>query len=67
MESRLVGYVRKDNNSLKISISKTAFNQCKEVESKNGEKYVGMIINLNRLRQLLEGDKEVTSITTPEE
>ena len=65
-ESRLLGYVRKNKDGLKVSISETAFSQAPRYESATGERYVGMVINLNKLRDLLSGEREVTSVCAKE-
>jgi len=64
-ETKLMGYVRRSNNggAIKVSISEQAFAGAKRYEGANGEKYVGMIINLNKLRGLLSGEKDVTAIS----
>ena len=64
-ESKLMGYVRRSNNggALKVSISENAFSDARKYQSANGERYVGMIINLNKLRSLLSGEKDVTAIS----
>jgi len=64
-ESKLMGYVRRSNNggALKVSVSENAFSDAKKYQSANGERYVGMIINLNKLRSLLSGEKDVTAIS----
>lgn len=64
-ESKLMGYVRRSNNggALKVSISERSFSDARKYQSANGERYVGMIINLNKLRSLLSGEQEVTSIS----
>jgi hypothetical protein len=64
-ESKLMGYVRRSNNggAIKISISESSFTDARKYQSASGERYVGMIINLNKLRSLLSGEREVTSIS----
>lgn len=64
-ETKLMGYVRRSNNggAIKVSISENAFSDARKYESANGERYVGMIINLNKLRGLLTGERDVTSIS----
>lgn len=63
-KSNLMGFVRRSNNggALKVSVSKDAFESANRYVSSDGSEYVGMIINLNKLRNLLSGDQEVTNI-----
>lgn len=65
-ESKLLGYARRTNggSAIKISISETAFSKAPKYESLSGEKYVGMVIDLNKLRSLLCGEREVISVVT---
>jgi hypothetical protein len=67
-QSNLVGYARlsKDKNSIKVSISKEAFDRSKTFDTPDGMKYVGLVINLNKLRSLLSEQREVTSVVTEE-
>lgn len=64
-ESRLMGFVRRSNNggALKLSVNQNAFQEAERYSSADGTEYVGMIINLNRLRNLLSGEQEVTAIS----
>ena len=64
MESELIGYARKsrNGNALKLSISTTAFEEAQRYSTKNGEEFVGLILNVDHVYQLLEGEKDVTSI-----
>ena len=60
-----MGFVRRSNNggALKISVSEEAFEKAQRYETSDGKSYVGMIINLNKLRNILTGDQEVTNIS----
>ena len=64
VESRLMGFVRRSRNggAIKLSIANDAFNEADKYTSSDGTEYVGMIINLNKLRTLLTGEQEVTAI-----
>ncbi|MGA1821812.1 MAG: hypothetical protein ACMUIG_04735 [Thermoplasmatota archaeon] len=63
--SNLMGYVRRSRNggALNVSVAEEAFEQAERYETADGTKYVGMIINLNKLRNILAGDQEVTNIS----
>lgn len=60
-----MGYVRRSNNggALKVSVSEDAFEKAQRYQTQDGKSYVGMIINLNKLRNLLAGEQEVTNIS----
>ena len=64
VKSNLMGFVRRSNNggALKVSVSKDAFESANRYTSADGTEYVGMIIRLNRLRNILSGEQEVTNI-----
>jgi hypothetical protein len=64
VESRLMGYVRRSRNggAIKLSVARDAFSHAERYKSADGTEYVGMIINLNKLRNLLTGEQEVTAI-----
>lgn len=64
-KSELMGYVRRSNNgkALKISINKEAFNKAESYETQDGQEYVAMIIRLDTIYQLIEGQKDVTNVT----
>jgi hypothetical protein len=63
-ESKLMGFVRRSRNggALKLSVNQNAFDTAEKYKTSDGTEYVGMIINLNRLRNLLNGEQEVTAI-----
>ena len=65
VESKLMGFVRRSRNggAIKLSIAQSAFDSAKRYRSADGTEYVGMIINLNKLRNLLTGEQEVTSVS----
>ncbi len=64
-KTKLMGYVRRSRNggALKVSVSKKAIENAERYKTSDGTEYVGMIINLNKLRSLLSGEQEVTSIS----
>ena len=59
----LVGYVRKSNASIKVSINVSAFEDCTFYETADGQKYVPLVINLNSLRKVIEGERAVTTLS----
>lgn len=63
-ESRLIGFVRlsKKGGALKIQIEKKSFNGCETYESADGKEWVQLIINLDKVRMMMLGEKEVTAI-----
>lgn len=65
VKSELMGYVRRSNNgkALKISINADAFGKAERYKTQDGQEYVAMIIRLDTIYQLIEGQKDVTNIT----
>lgn len=59
-----MGFVRRSRNggAIKLSIAQNAFDDARKYRSADGTEYVGMIINLNKLRCLLTGEQEVTAV-----
>lgn len=64
-KSELLGYVRRSNNgkALKISINKEAFNEAESYSTQDGNEYVAMVIRLDKIYELIEGNKDVTNVT----
>ena len=64
-KSELLGFVRRSNNgkALKISINKDAFEKAETYKTQDGQEYVAMVIRLDTIYQLIEGQKDVTNIT----
>jgi hypothetical protein len=60
-----MGYVRRSNNgkALKISINADAFDKAERYKTQDGQEFVAMIIRLDTIYQLIEGQKDVTNIT----
>ena len=48
MGNRLVGYVRKNNDTIKMSINKSAFSECGEYITADGQCYIPLVINLEK-------------------
>jgi hypothetical protein len=64
VQSELVGYVRKsrNGNALKLSISAEAFDSAQRYLSQDGKEYVGLIVNLAKIQEILDDTRDVTSI-----
>jgi hypothetical protein len=64
-KSLLVGYVRKSNagGALKISINNDAFSDCSTYVTSDGQTYVPLVISLNALNRVIDGDRAVTTIS----
>ncbi len=63
-KSELIGYLRKSNNgnALKMSISTEAFENAARYTGKDEKEYVSLIVNLDKAREIMEGQREVTSV-----
>ena len=63
-ESQLVGYVRKSRKggALRMSIDTEAFAKAERYKSQDGREFVSLIANIDKISQILEGDREVTSL-----
>ncbi len=64
VQSELVGYVRKskNGNALKLSVSAEAFENAQRYLSQDGKEYVGLVIHLPKVQEILDGTRDVTSI-----
>jgi|LGVD01.1.fsa_nt_gb hypothetical protein len=65
MESKLIGYVRKSNNgnALKLNISAEAFEEAQRYTTQDGKEYVNLITNLEKIKEIIDDQREVTSIS----
>ncbi len=65
VKSELLGYVRRSNSgkALKISINAEAFGKAERYQTQDGQEYVAMVIRLDKIYELIEGNKDVTNIT----
>ena len=63
--SVLVGYVRKSNagGALKVSINSDAFSDCSTYVTSDGQTYVPLVVSLNTLSKVLQGERAVTTIS----
>ncbi|UCC39911.1 MAG: hypothetical protein JSV96_00140 [Candidatus Aminicenantes bacterium] len=64
VQSELIGYVRKsrNGNALNLSISAEAFENAQRYLSQDGKEYVGLIVNLAKVQEILDDSREVTSV-----
>jgi len=62
-EHILVGYVRKSNNGIKISINVRSFNDCEIYTTSDGQEYVSLIVNTASLSKIITGERSVTTIS----
>ena len=60
----LVGFVRKTNagKALKLSINTSSFADCGTYVTSDGQTYVHLVISLNSLTGVIEGNRAVTAI-----
>lgn len=65
MKTQLVGYVRKAHKGkvIKVSINVDAFQDCQVYTTGDGEVYVPLVIDLNQLIKVFEGERIVTTIS----
>ncbi len=63
-ESQLIGYARRSNRgaALKLSIDAGAFDKAKRYKSSDGREFVSLVASADKIGQILEGQKEVTSL-----
>ena len=63
--SVLVGDVRKSNagGALKVSINSDAFSDCSTYVTSDGQTYVPLVVSLNALSKVLQGERAVTTIS----
>ncbi|PXF22952.1 MAG: hypothetical protein CXX72_02115 [Methanobacteriota archaeon] len=61
----MVGYVRKSNagGALKISINTSAFQDCSTYETSDGQTYVPLVISMNAVRRVIDGERAVTTVS----
>ena len=64
-KSNLVGYVRRSNagGAIKVSINSDAFSDCETYITSDGQVYVPLVISLNALNKVLNGERVVTTIS----
>ena len=61
----LVGYARRSNahNSLKLSISSSAYADCTPYQTSDGQSYVTLVIPLSSIEKIVAGERSVTAIS----
>ncbi len=64
-KANLVGYVRKSNagGAIKVSINSDAIDECETYVTSDGQEYVPLVISLNALMKVLNGERVVTTIS----
>lgn len=64
-KANLVGYVRKSNagGAIKVSINNDAIAECETYVTSDGQEYVPLVISLNALMKVLNGERVVTTIS----
>jgi hypothetical protein len=64
VQSELIGYVRKSRsgNALNLSISAEAFDSAQRYLSQDGKEYVGLIVNMAKVQEILDDTRDVTSV-----
>ena len=65
MPSLLVGYVRRSNagGAIKLSINNNAFGDCETYTTTDGQTYVSLVISLDAMRKVIDGDRAVTTVS----
>ena len=61
----LCGYVRKgiSENTLRINLSWEALMDAERYVGKDGKEYVSLVANSERIKHIINDEKEVTSVT----
>ncbi len=64
-KSNLFGYVRKSNagGAIKVSINSDALSDCNTYVTSDGQEYIPLVISLNALNKVLNGERVVTTIS----
>jgi hypothetical protein len=64
-QTLLVGYVRKSNagGALKVSINTSAMADCSTYSTSDGQTYIPLVISMNALRKVLDGERTVTTVS----
>jgi hypothetical protein len=64
-QTLLVGYVRKSNagGALKVSINTSAMADCSTYTTSDGQTYIPLVISLNALHKVLDGERTVTTVS----
>jgi len=64
-QTLLVGYVRKSSagGALKVSINTSAMADCSTYSTSDGQTYIPLVISMNALRKVLDGERTVTTVS----
>ena len=64
MESELVGYIRRSNagGALKINLCVQVIEKARRYMSQDGNEYIGLVVSLDKVKSVIDGDREVTSV-----
>jgi len=64
MQNKLIGYLRKSDHggALKFSLGVEAFESAQRYQTKDSKEYVTLIANLEKVREVIDGERAVTSI-----
>ena len=64
MESKLIGYVRKSNSgeALRMSIDYEAFESAERYKTGDGREFVSLVASLDKIEEVMDGTREVTSL-----
>ena len=62
--SILVGYIRKsrEGGALRMSIDVKAFKDAERLKGMDGREFVSLVANVEKVRDIIEGEREVTSL-----
>ena len=65
MPNLLVGYVRRSQagKAVNVSINTNAFGDCRTYCTDDGQSYVSLVISLDALRKVIEGERIVTTVS----
>lgn len=64
-ENLLVGYIRKSNRgqAIKLSLAADAFDAAERYTGQDGTEYVGLVASLDRVMEVISGERDVTSVS----
>ena len=63
-QKKLVGYVRKSKTAreLKVNVSKKAIENTQSYKTRDGKEYVSLIIDLEKLMDLIAGERDFVPV-----
>lgn len=67
MKERLVGYVRGRDGFITVAIDKEMFSKVKPYQSSDGREFVRLKANMDKVKEIIEKEREVTSLCSIEE